>query len=117
MSGKRAEKETESEEDEPASARWTAMEVEEIKMMIEGIQTWFQEQIKAIEGQPKNVDAPFRALDLDLRGSNLQKRILRLMNRKPPKPKPKKSTTSTTPSPTEASTESMPEQTQPREDL
>ena len=116
LAGKRAERETEGEAEEPASAK--TKEVEEIKVMIEETQTWFQEQTKVMEGQPKNVDAPFRAIDLDLRGSKLQRKVLRLMNRKPPKAQAKKSTASPAPSQTEATTEPSPEESRtPHEDL
>ncbi|KAF8335867.1 actin-like ATPase domain-containing protein [Cantharellus anzutake] len=117
--GERADED--GEEVDSSTVKWTAEEAEEIRTIVEETQSWFQKQLDAVVDQPKNVDAPIRAIDLDIRGSKLQKKVLRLINRKAAKPKPssrKSTTSSSTQTRTEGSTGEKPEPTHiPREDL
>lgn len=93
---KRAEAEEDGEitssAEEPASTpSFTHEELEEVNGAIDEAQKWLKEKIEQVAGSPKNVDVPFRAAEIDQKGIQLQKKVMRLVSRL--KHQPKKSTT------------------------
>jgi len=91
--------ETSSSAEGPApTSRFTPEELEEVNAAIEEVQKWLKERIEQVAGSPKNVDVPFRAAEIDQKGIQLQRKVLRLSNRAKPIPKPKKKSDTTTPS-------------------
>ena len=97
--------------------KWTPEEIAEIAELVSETTSWMDAQLAEVGGKPKNVDAPFRAAELDAKGIRIQKAVLRLTNRKATKPSPRKkaptsssSARSSTPSPSEDS-ETLPQET------
>ncbi|KAF8315850.1 HSP70-domain-containing protein [Clavulina sp. PMI_390] len=111
-------REASDEEDVEASAespiaRFTSEELDEIRDVIADTEKWLKEKIEQVGGTKKNVDAPFRAAEIDQQGIKLQRKVVALEKRPKPKPAKKKtksstsaSSSSTTASATESETAS-----------
>jgi len=104
-------------EESAVLSRFTAGEVQEIDEIIKETEKWVQEKIDIVGGAPKNTDVPFRAAEIDQKGINLQRKVVRLSNRSKPKPAKKAKTTTTSSESATSTSEATKETEPPRDEL